>query len=119
MVLVVDDQESMCWILCKILSEAGFTVKSAGTAGEALSIVAAGGIRVAVIDYRLPDMNGMNLFSELKKHCPPIPAILTSSYGSKQLREAAIRLGFREFLDKPIDSRVLVVWIQSILGTAA
>lgn len=37
-VLIVDDQENMCWILSKILSDAGFSVKTANTAKEAISI---------------------------------------------------------------------------------
>lgn len=115
-VLVVDDQKSMCWILSKILSEAGFTVKTAGTAGEAVSVVAGAGVSVAVIDYRLPDMSGLDLFSELKKQCPPIPAVLISSYGSKQLREEALRLGFSAYFDKPLDNHSFVLSIQNILG---
>jgi len=61
-ILIVDDQENMCWILSKILSDAGFSVKIASTAGEARSIIYEGGISAAIIDYRLPDGSGLTCF---------------------------------------------------------
>lgn len=115
MILVVDDQENMCWILSKVLSDAGFSVKTAGTAGEALSIVANSTVSAAIIDYRLPDKNGLNLFSEMRKRHPQIQGVFITSYGSRQLREEALRLGFHAYFDKPFDNRALVVALQEAL----
>lgn len=115
MILVVDDQKNMRWILSKILAGAGFSVASAGTAQEALSIVNNGGISAAIIDYRLPDMNGFDLFLELKKRDGDIPAVLITSYGSKELKEKALRLGFHAYFDKPFDNPSLVAALQAAL----
>ena len=108
MILIVDDQQSMCWILSKVLSEAGFSMKTAETAEEALSIAGSDEVSVAVIDYRLPDKNGFELFSELRERDPHIQAVLITSYGSKELREKALRLGFHSYFDKPFDNRSLI-----------
>jgi len=115
MILVVDDQESMCWILSKVLSEAGFSVETAGTAKEASSIATNNKILAAIIDYRLPDKNGFDLFLELRKRDRKIPAVLITSYGSKELKEKALRLGFHAYFDKPFDNDSLVAALQAIL----
>jgi len=55
MILVVDNQESMCWVLSKVLQEVEFSVTTVGTAKEALSIATNNRVSAAVIDYRLPE----------------------------------------------------------------
>jgi len=113
MILVVDDQKSMCWVLSKVLSDAGFSVETVGTAKEALSIVTNNKILAAVIDYRLPDKNGFDLFLELKKLNPKILGVLITSYGSKELREKAFRLGFHAYFDKPFQNQAFVTALQA------
>ena len=115
MILVVDDQESMCWILSKILQEAGFSVKTAGTAKEALSIATNNKILATIIDYRLPDKNGFELFLELRNRNPKILGVLITSYGSKELREEALRLGFDAYLDKPFQNQALIAALPAHL----
>ncbi|TES86020.1 response regulator [Candidatus Aerophobetes bacterium] len=113
MILVVDDQESMCWILSKVLQEAGFSVKTAGTAEEALSIATNNKISASIIDYRLPDKNGFDLFLELRNRNPKILGVLITSYGSKELREKALQLGFHAYFDKPFQNHALTAALQA------
>ena len=115
LILVVDDQENMCWILSKVLENAGFTVETAGTVAKALAIAAHQPPDAVIIDYRLPDQNGFELFVELRKHQPTLPGVLITSYGSKKLREAALRLGFVAYFDKPFDNQALIAALQSTL----
>jgi len=114
-VLVVDDQENMCWILSKILSGAGFSVKTANTAKEARVIADKGGISAAIIDFRLPDGNGLDLFLELRSQDINIPCVLITSYGSSELREKALKLGFYTYFDKPIDNHILIAAFKEVL----
>jgi len=116
MILVVDDQESMCWILSKVLQEAGFSVKTAGTAEEALSIATNNKISASIIDYRLPDKNGFDLFLELRNRNPKILGVLITSYGSKELREKALQLGFHAYFDKPFQNQALTATLQAGLN---
>ena len=57
----------MCWVLSKVLSDAGFSVIAVHTAREALSMVDKDVPSAAVIDFRLPDANGLDLFLDLRK----------------------------------------------------
>lgn len=114
-ILIVDDQANMCWILSKILVEAGFSVETAHTGSKALAIVARGGIAAAIVDYRLPDMNGIDLFNAMQSVSPHIPAILITSYGSKAIREEALQAGFGEYFDKPFRNQALVDALRNVL----
>lgn len=116
-ILIVDDQENMCWILSKVLSEVGFLVKSANTAEEALHIAIANNIKIsaAIIDYRLPDSNGFNLFLKLRKLDDELPCILITSYGSREIREKANELGFFAYFDKPFDNQALIALLEEVL----
>jgi DNA-binding NtrC family response regulator len=115
MILIVDDQKNMCWILSKVLTDAGFAVVTAETAAEALAIAAHGEVRAAIIDYRLPDQNGLTLFAALQQYHPQLLGVLITSYGSGQLREEALRRGFHAYVDKPVDNRTLVAALQALL----
>lgn len=112
MILVVDDQKSMCWVLSKILSDVGFSVETVGSAEKALSKATNNKISAAIIDYRLPDQDGFNLFLELKKQNPEILGVLITSYGSKELQEKALQLGFYAYFDKPFQNKVLISTLQ-------
>jgi len=113
MILIVDDQKSMCWIISKVLLDAGFSVKTAGNAKQALSIATNNKVSAAVIDYRLPDKNGFDLFLELRKLNPKILGVLITSYGSRKLRKKALRLGFHAYFDKPFQNHALLAALQS------
>ena len=114
-VLVVDDQENMCWILSKVLSDARFSVKTAHSAREALSITDKDEISAAIIDYRLPDSNGFDLFLNLRKRGRDFPCVLITSYGSSELREEALGLGFDAYFDKPFDNGILLAALKKAL----
>jgi len=115
-VLIVDDQENMCWILSKILSNAGFSVKTANTAKESISIANENKISAAIIDYRLPDSNGFDLFLNLRKQNENLPCLLITSYGSNKLSEDAFKLGFDAYFDKPFDNGVLIAALKKSLN---
>lgn len=115
-ILVVDDQDNLCWILSKVLSDAGFSVRTANTAREALSIADEGGISAAVIDFRLPDGNGLDLFLQLREREGNLLCVLITSYGSDQLREEALELGFDAYFDKPFDNSAFVAVLKETLN---
>jgi len=104
----------MCWILSKILSDAGFSVKTANTAKEAISIACEN--KIYIIDYRLPDSNGFDLFLNLRKQNENLPCLLITSYGSSKLREDAFKLGFDAYFDKPFDNGVLIASLKKSLN---
>jgi two-component system response regulator HydG len=119
-VLVVDDQEDLCWVLAKILSERGHQVQTAGTGASALSAVRSGvDYQVAIVDYRLPDASGIELALELTSRLPRLLSILMSSYGSDSLRERAMSEGLFAYLDKPFDNDLMIRTVEDAIRVAA
>ena len=114
-ILIVDDQENMCWVLSKVLSDVGFSVETAHTAREALSVADKRALSAAVIDFRLPDGNGLKLLLDLRRRYGNIPCVLITSYGSSKLREEALEAGFDAYFDKPFDNNALVSALREAL----
>jgi len=115
LILIVDDEPDICWIISKILSNAGYRTKTTCSGKEALSIATDEPVSVAVLDYRLPDTNGIALSKRLRKINPNISGILITAYGSKALEEKALKHGFSYYFDKPIDNQELVDSIRHII----
>lgn len=111
-ILVVDDQPNMCWVLSKLLSERGHNVRIAYNGMEALAAVANLDCQVAVVDYRLPDLDGIALITKMRLRLPRLRAILMTSYGSAALRQRAMDDGLFAYLDKPFNNDLMICTIE-------
>ena len=81
LVLCVDDDADIRQFYASLLSGEGYSVISAGTGSQALSLVQSrsDAIDAAILDYKLPGMNGFELAVRLKQHDPGIPILMISS----------------------------------------
>ena len=82
LVLLVDDEEIIRMTTGEILEELGFDVISAGTGSEGLEVYRADHSRIAlvILDMTLPDITGVELFTEMKKINSEVKFLLTSGY---------------------------------------
>lgn len=102
-VLVVDDEQSICWGLTKLAGKLGYTADAAGSAEQGLLAARQQRPDVIVLDVRLPGMDGLaalHLFQEL---LGPVPVIIITAYGQLETAVEAIRRGAFEYLVKPFD----------------
>ena len=79
-VLVVDDDQDMCWALASALGGAGHTATTVGLAGEAIALLAGTAFLIAFVDARLPDMDGLQLVQVLRGLQPDMRLIMISGY---------------------------------------
>lgn len=103
-VLVVDDDKDMCWALQLGLRLAGFETLVAHTAEGALAPMAPHTFEFAIVDARLPDMDGFQLVGELRRLYSPMSVVLISGYYFPDDRRVADALqsgGIDAFLAKP------------------
>ena len=112
-ILVVDDQENMCWVLSKLLSERGHAVGTAQSGARALKMLDGFDFQVVVVDYRLPDSNGIALSVQLRLRLPRLRSILMTSYGGDALRRQVINESLFAYLDKPFNNDVMIATIES------
>jgi two-component system response regulator AtoC len=114
-ILVVDDEENMRFMLSEALSLAGHAVSTARSGAEALGMVAGGEFAAAVIDLRMPGMDGMETLAALKERSPDLPVIMMSAYGDMEAAVKAVRLGAADYLPKPFDPDDLIMRLTRII----
>jgi two-component system, NtrC family, nitrogen regulation response regulator NtrX len=107
-VLLIDDEPGILETLSQILADEGYVVVSAPEGEEALDIADMFPPDVVVTDLRLPGLDGIATVAHIRNHLPHVDAILISGYLSSKLRGAAVRVGFRAILEKPINVRQLL-----------
>lgn len=114
-VLIVDDASSLCEILVNTLQYVGYETLVAQSGTEALQILEHERIDIVLLDFRLPDMSGLDILkkSQLKK--PWLPVIMISGQGSIQVAVNATKIGAYDFLEKPIDSERLLITLKNAL----
>jgi two-component system, sensor histidine kinase and response regulator len=86
-VLCVDDHASGLKIRKMFLESFGYSVQTARSGPEALEQVRNTDFDVVVLDYRMPEMNGLELARSLRQQCPSLPLIVLSGYASGLPRE--------------------------------
>ncbi len=103
-ILVVEDDPAIVSFLSGLLSDR-YRVSVARDGKTALENVIAEGaaIDVVVLDYRLPDISGLEILREIKRLRPQVPIIIITAYGDEDVAVKAFRYGARDYLKKPFN----------------
>ena len=102
-VLIVDDEESICWGLARLLKEAGHEVSVAASAEEAINSVEQRTPDLVVLDVRLPGMDGLTAMQHLTQRAGEIPIVVITAFGNLEVAVTAMRNGAFDYLSKPFD----------------
>jgi DNA-binding NtrC family response regulator len=78
-ILCIDDDSSMLGYQRELLERRGFTVLTAASARQGLQIAVACAVAAVIVDYHMPDMNGHELATEIKRLRPHVPIVMVSS----------------------------------------
>ena len=104
---VIDDDQSIRWILERALSNAGFKITAFETASKALTQYKRSeqNDRPALIltDFRMPGLNGFELLKQIKNIDPTLPVIIMTAYSDLDTTVQAYQEGSFEYLPKPFD----------------
>jgi DNA-binding NtrC family response regulator len=79
-VLIVDDEPDMCWALQHIIAQMGYQTVSAPSGQDVSQLVEGVTVELALVDAKLPDMEGVDLARQLRERRPNIPVVLVSGY---------------------------------------
>ena len=115
-ILVVDDDRDTNALVKRMLVKAGFKVISAFSGKEAIDQVRAKKVDCVLLDLGLPDINGMEVLTEINKLGSGTPVIIIT--GNADIRKAveAIKQGAFDFLGKPVEYAVLEVVLRQALN---
>lgn len=114
-ILVVDDDQNIRLLLEAVLESAGYRVVLAAGGEEALAHAAEVPPDLAIVDLRMPGMDGLTLLEHLLRLHPSIPVLMLTAYGTIAQAVAAIKKGADDFLCKPFDTTDLLARIAKAL----
>lgn len=117
--LVVDDEQSICWGIDRLGREMGHEVATASSAERALEVAEQLQPDVILLDVRLPGRDGLAAMDELRKRTGNIPIIVMTAYGDLNTAVQAVRNGAFDYLVKPFDLARLRQVLERAMAPAA
>ncbi|OFW32349.1 MAG: hypothetical protein A3G76_07330 [Acidobacteria bacterium RIFCSPLOWO2_12_FULL_65_11] len=101
--LVVDDDVPVLRVIERLAAKAGYDVVACANGSEALRALARKPADLAMVDLRMPDVNGLDLLRQIRASVPSCEVILMTGFAAVDSAVEAIKLGAREYLTKPFD----------------
>lgn len=117
-VLVVDDEQLIRWSLAERLTADGLTVVEAETAQGALERFDAD-IDLVLLDYRLPDSDGLRVLKKMKAAQPEVPIVLLTAFSSIETAVEAMKQGAYHYANKPFNLDEIAMVVAKALETTA
>jgi two-component system nitrogen regulation response regulator GlnG len=102
-ILIIDDEEAVCWALKRAFERAGHRVAVASSAEEGLEAAAAKRPDAVILDVRLPGMDGLEALGKLRQLTSDAPVIVITAHGNLTTAVRAVEGGAFDYLAKPFD----------------
>jgi len=119
LILVVDDDAAFRDLVADILSGAGYRVRQAGDAEEALKLLARESVSLVLTDQRMPGLDGLELTRRIRVASNPPAVIVMTAFGTIPQAVEAVRLGAADYITKPLESpAALRSLVRRVLGQA-
>lgn len=110
-ILVIDDDESIVWVIRKTLEPFGYKVVSQSRLSAGLKAVK-GGMQVILLDLILPDGNGLDALRDIRASYPDAVVIMITAHGRMESTIAAMKDGAYDYLEKPFDVEELRIIVE-------
>lgn len=108
-ILIVDDEEDLCWLLTNALQSKGYKVSVAHSIIKGIDCLKKKIPHLVLLDLKLPDGDGMDMLPEIKAAAPQAVVVIISAYGSEEKRaEAKNQEGVHGFIDKPFTEKKIL-----------
>jgi two-component system, NtrC family, response regulator AtoC len=117
-ILVVDDEQLIRWSLTSRLTDEGYRVFEAETAADALKRVREG-VDLVLLDYRLPDSDGLAVLKQIKEDHPDTVVIMLTAFSSVDTAVEAMRQGAYHYANKPFNMDEIVLLVEKALETTS
>lgn len=111
-ILVVDDEESIRWVLGKCLEKAGYLVRYADNGAKALECASSEGFSSIVLDITMPDMSGFDVLREFRSRGINPPVIIITAQNTVKNAIDAMKQGAYDYIAKPFDLDEVKITVQ-------
>src|ERR1051326_8077161 len=102
-ILIIDDEEAVCWSLQRAFERAGYRVAVASSAEEGLKSAREREPDAVILDVRLPGMDGLEALGKLRQLTDDVPVIVVTAHGNLSTAVSAVEGGAFDYLAKPFD----------------
>jgi len=114
-VLIAEDEDGLRTTLVAWLGDEGFVVEQASNGLDAVKLVQAHDFDIALLDIKMPGMNGLEVLRFIKKNSSATDVVMMTAMSDVSMAVEAMKLGAKEYLSKPIDLDQLVPQLQALI----
>jgi len=114
-VLIIDDEASIRESLQTLLEFEGYTVETAASGEEGLARIAEVPVDLVLLDFALPDRNGLEILRDIRDRDPELAIIMITAYGTVENAVAAMQSGATNFVQKPWDNEKLLADVKMVI----
>ncbi|NWF93183.1 MAG: sigma-54-dependent Fis family transcriptional regulator [Syntrophaceae bacterium] len=118
-ILIAEDEKAQRDLLEGFLKKEGFSVEAAANGREALRKLEEALFDIALIDYKMPELDGLQTLREIRKLYPELPVVMMTAYGTVETAVASMKEGALDYLTKPIDLDELLLMIEKVIERSA
>ncbi len=115
-ILIIDDEAAIRESLETLLSIEGYNVETARNAEEGLAMLSSAPRDLVLLDFALPDRNGIEVLDEIRRRDAGLPVIMITAYGTVENAVKAIQAGATNFIQKPWDNEKLLADVRASIS---
>ena len=115
-VLIIDDEAAIRESLQTLLELEGYEVETAGDGQEGLLRIADRPFDLVLLDFALPDRNGIEILQEIRERDAELTVIMITAYGTVENAISAMQAGANNFIQKPWDNEKLLADVRTAVG---
>lgn len=116
-ILVIDDEDTVRALFREVLEEIGHMVLTAKDGTEGLELVKREEVDLVFLDLKMPGMNGVETFREIKTEKPTLPVVIITGYPDSDMMAQALAQGPFAIMNKPFRVKDILEAVNSFLGT--
>jgi DNA-binding NtrC family response regulator len=114
-ILVIDDEAAQRDVLTGYLKKKGYKIFSASSGKEGVEKTRVNPVDIILSDFKMPDLNGIEVLEQVKKINPEISFVIVTAYGTVENAVKAMRVGAFDYISKPVDLDELDLMIERII----
>lgn len=114
-ILIAEDEKAQRDLLEGFLKKEGFSVEAASNGRQAIEKIEGDFFDMAFLDYKMPELDGLQTLREIRKRFPDLPVVMMTAYGTVETAVASMKEGALDYLTKPIDLDELLLIIRKVL----
>lgn len=115
-ILIIDDDPTFCTMLKGFLQKKEFLVEAVFSGTEGLNQVQKNKYEVVLSDFRLPDIDGLELLKSIRVQHPALPVVIMTSYADIRIAVQAMKMGAFEYVTKPVNPDEILLTINNALN---